>query len=73
MERGQVHFKLRSARSYSAISFDGHFIRLSELKKQIARSLHLLKPQSSDFELKVHSATEGDPGQGDLAAPATCC
>jgi len=57
----QIHFKLRSQRTYLTVTFDGSFIPLAELKKKIADRLNLLKTKAStDFELKIHDAQSNE-------------
>ena len=62
----QIHFKLRSQRSgaHQTVDFEGPFLTLSQLKKQIANKLGLLKVKggapANDFELKVTDAQSSE-------------
>eukprot|EP00656_Telonema_subtile_P002942 TRINITY_DN11355_c0_g1_i2.p1 TRINITY_DN11355_c0_g1~~TRINITY_DN11355_c0_g1_i2.p1 ORF type:complete len:381 (-),score=68.91 TRINITY_DN11355_c0_g1_i2:37-1179(-) len=62
----QIHFKLRSQRAYSTVGFEGPFLALSELKKNVADKLGLLKNKSAtDFELKITDAKTNEEYKGD--------
>lgn len=62
----QIHFKLRSQRAYSTVGFEGPFLALSELKKNVADKLGLLKNKAAtDFELKITDAKTNEEFKGD--------
>ena len=48
-----IHFKFQNAREYSTITFDGPYIALSELKKEIFASQGFTAP---DADLRVTNA-----------------
>lgn len=52
-----VHYKFKNARGYSTITFDGPFITLAQLKKEIYRNT---QSKSSEVELKITNAQTGE-------------
>lgn len=61
-----VHYKFKNARGYSTITFDGPFITLAQLKKEIYRDT---QSKSSEVELKISNAQTGEGKQRTLFIP----
>ena len=60
MASGQVHYKFKSALTSSAISFDGAFIPVADLKRAIVERSGLMEGSDCDLRITNAQTQEGE-------------
>ena len=56
---GAVHYKFKSSRNFSSVTFDGAFIKVAVLKRNIAEQEGLLKTGGNALDLLLTNAQDG--------------